>query len=174
MTNEEKLEELKKWMRENKIPYLVNHFSRTTQTLLPIKVRKYRIAVRIGDDDEFFQKVKRTYHPIFIRDTDTAEFVIEKMQNTITKSMLYQHKRMLVAEQKEKNRAMEREKEKRHQEKLIEKEKRREEMKRLKEERDRKKAEEKAAKEEKERRRIELQEPPKRKRQRIGVRYEKA
>ena len=174
MTNEEKLEELKKWMRENKIPYLTNHFSRTTQTLLPIKVRKYRIAVRIGDDDEFYQKVKKTYHPIFIRDTDTAEFVIEKMQNTITKSMLLQHKRMLAAEQKEKNREMEREKEKIHQARLIEKEKRREEMKRQREEKARLKAEEKAKREAKEKLRAELNEPPKRKRQRIGTRYERA
>ena len=174
MTNEEKLEALKKWMWDNQVYFVPNHFSHSTQVMMPIKVTRHRVAIFVGDNDEIYRKVRKAYYPIFIRDTDSLEFVIEKVQNTITKSMLAKHNRMLKDEIKEQNRAMEREKEKVHQARLIEKQKRREEQQRLKAEKDRKKAEEKAAKAAKEKLRAELNEPPKRRRQRIGVRYEKA
>lgn len=50
------------------------------------------IAVKIeGEDDTlFFNKHKRGKHPFFIRTSETPKFVIEKMQNLITRMMLIQ------------------------------------------------------------------------------------
>ena len=87
ITNEKKLEAIKDFLTENNIPYEENYFSKRCNSVIPLAVEKHRIAVRIGDDQDFYLATKGIYYPIFIRDTDSKAKVIEKIQNTIIKSM---------------------------------------------------------------------------------------
>lgn len=49
----------------------------------------FRIYIKLqGEDDELFYKTHHIgVHPIFIRDGETPEFVLEKVQNTIIRIM---------------------------------------------------------------------------------------
>lgn len=107
MTNQEKLEELKKFLEENGLKYFEQYRSHTFNVTMDLKVRKLRIAVFISDGDPQHENAlvyaprrrasKRNannkylttmYNPFFIRESDSMEFVIEKMQNTIVKRMV--------------------------------------------------------------------------------------
>lgn len=80
----EKLEILKNWLTGNGYKFDENHVSKSCGGVnIPLRVFKPKIAVYVGSNDEFFQKVKRFYSPFFIRDTDSEEFVIEKISNCI-------------------------------------------------------------------------------------------
>lgn len=81
MTNKEKLEELKRFLDENSIKY---HVVRKKGALRDLFVPKYCISVHISDDrDREFFEHNRWYNPIFIRDEESADFIVEKMQSTI-------------------------------------------------------------------------------------------
>ncbi len=93
MTNNEKLEALRTFLIENKIafsPYK-GKLAVTPELFIP----KYKIMVKLSEgkdkDDEFFHTVKRKYRPLFIRDTDSVDFVLEKMQNLIIDIMKVRH-----------------------------------------------------------------------------------
>lgn len=60
-------------------------------------IGKYMISVKIeGEDDAlFFNKHKRGRHPFFIRTSETPKYIIEKMQNLITRMMLIQLKHFM-------------------------------------------------------------------------------
>ena len=60
-------------------------------------IGQYMIAVKIEgkDDTLFFNKHKRGKHPFFIRTSETPKFIIEKMQNLITRMMLIQQKHFM-------------------------------------------------------------------------------
>ena len=87
LSNEQKLEVIKDFLRENNIPFEENHVSKRCGVTIPLAVKKHRIAIRIGDSQEFYLATKGKYYPIFIRDEDTKAKVFEKIQNTIIKSM---------------------------------------------------------------------------------------
>ena len=94
MTNKQKLEELKKFLKENNIPFKENvvrkgqHFS--------LYISKYLICVRLSDenDQKFYERIKHIFHPLFIREKETPEFVIEKMQNLIIDIMKRQQEKL--------------------------------------------------------------------------------
>lgn len=123
MTNREKLEKLKEWLKDNNIPFDENHKSRSTGFTFDLIVKKPLIAVCIssGMDDKIFHRIKRTYAPFFIRESETAEFVIEKMQNCIVDRMMKEQKKMEKEAKKEEGRRIAAEYERRHQEKLARK-----------------------------------------------------
>lgn len=89
MTNRDKLEAIKAFLRENNLNFEENHFSRSKKINIDLVVYPYRIAVHLSDDNdrEFFNKTKRHYHPFFIRDNESVDFVLEKMQNCIIDEM---------------------------------------------------------------------------------------
>ena len=144
MTNKEKLEELKEFLRENEIPFEENHVSQLN-VVMDLQIKDFMVAVHVSDghDQEFYEKTYKYYNPFFIRDNESADFVVNKMQLCLTKIMMRRQARYMKNELKEANRRMEAEN-----------------MKRA--------AEKKAAKAS----RSAAIEKPKRKRQRI-VRYEK-
>jgi len=123
VTNQEKLEKLKEWLKDNNIPFDENHKSRSTGFTFDLKVKKPLIAVCISSDrdDEVFNRIKRTYAPFFIRESETAEFIIEKMQNCIVDRMMKEQKKLENAAKKEEGRRIAEESERRHQEKLAKK-----------------------------------------------------
>ena len=123
MTNEEKLEKLKEWLKDNNVPFDENHKSRSTGFTFALMVKKPLIAVCISSerDNEIFRRIKRTYAPFFIRESESPEFIIEKMQNCIVDRMLKQQKALENEAKKEEGRRIAAEAEKRHQEKLARK-----------------------------------------------------
>ena len=116
MTNKKKLEVLKAFLTENGIEFVENRWSRSAKMTIDLYVWKYRIYVHISDenDDEFFNRTKGHTHPFFIRDNETVEFVIEKMQNCILDIMKREQRRINGLRQNEEN-------QKRHDEKVMEK-----------------------------------------------------
>ena len=87
LSNEKKLEVIKDFLTENNIKYVENHEHKKSGALIPCYIPQHRIGIRICDDSEWFQKSRGKFYPIFIRDTDTKAKVLEKIQNTIIKSM---------------------------------------------------------------------------------------
>ena len=79
----EKYEAAKEYLTKKGIEYWTDVHVGKTGIVLPLYVPKYRIAVRVGDDTQWYNCVKRTTHPVFIREADSKEFVVEKIQNTI-------------------------------------------------------------------------------------------
>ena len=87
ITNEKKLEVIKDFLTENNIKYVENHEHKKSGALIPCYVPQHCIGIRIGDDGDWYQKSRGKFYPIFIRDQDTKAKVLEKIQNTIIKSM---------------------------------------------------------------------------------------
>ena len=52
MTNQEKLEKLKEWLKENNIPFEENHKSRSTGFTFDLRVKKPLIAVCISSEKD--------------------------------------------------------------------------------------------------------------------------
>lgn len=123
MTNEEKLEKLKEWLKDNDIPFVENYKSKSTGFTFDLKVKKPLVAVCISSerDNEIFQRIKRVYAPFFIRESETAEFVIEKMQNCIVEKMMQAQRFLEKKNKRDDGRRIAEENERRHQEKLAKK-----------------------------------------------------
>ena len=98
--NIEKLKALRHFLNENKISFINDYHSKTFNVDMVIKVKKLRIAVFLSDGDKKFEDsmvfapstfsgapLRNVYNPFFIRESDTKEFVIEKMQNCIISRM---------------------------------------------------------------------------------------
>lgn len=100
MKNSTKLEKVKHFLDENGIKYeeREKRFGHSD-----IWLPSVRVAVKIeGDDDmEFFKTHKRTCHPVFIRDKESVSFVLEKLQNTIIRSMQAVQQRLMNKKERE-------------------------------------------------------------------------
>lgn len=96
MKNETKLKKLVKWLDENNISYFVPHSyskgKKGSSNLIILPVGEYKINVKIeGEDDILFYKRHKSYNPVFIRDSETPKFVLEKVQNVIIELMKKQN-----------------------------------------------------------------------------------
>lgn len=93
MKNKTKLERVKRFLEANNIEYQerTEHKWGGSDLFLP----KHSVSIKIeGDDDQvFFLRHRKGRYPVFIRNGETPKFVIEKIQNTIIKSMMYQQDR---------------------------------------------------------------------------------
>ena len=94
MSQKQKLEILKKFLRENSIPFQEKCVRKGQ--FMELYISKYLICVRLSDenDQNFYEKIKYIYHPLFIRDNESAEFVVEKMQNLIIGIMKRQQEKL--------------------------------------------------------------------------------
>lgn len=100
MKNLIKLEKVKLFLDENNIKYEEREKrSGHSDLWLP----SVRVAVKIDGKDsvEFYETHKRTCYPVFIRDEETADFIIEKLQATIIKSMMKQQQNLMRHKEKE-------------------------------------------------------------------------
>ena len=88
MTNQQKLEALKAFLQENGFKYKCDYKS-NNGARADLYIGRFRIMVRLSreGDQKFFLKTRYYYHPFFIRDNETKDFVLEKMQNLIIKCM---------------------------------------------------------------------------------------
>ena len=94
-----KQDAVKAFLSENRISFWENVRVGNKGVVLPIYVPRYKIAIHIGDDDAWFKAVKHYTHPIFIRDKESPEFIIEKIRNTMAKHV----ERVRLAKAREKN-----------------------------------------------------------------------
>lgn len=103
ITNEKKLEAVKNWLSENGIPYFENYRSGFGVTL-DLKVPSLMIAVFLSDDnrDKETEKcnarkghwpLRWTYQPFFIRESETKDFVLKKLQNCCYERMIYMQRK---------------------------------------------------------------------------------
>lgn len=106
LTNEEKLEELKKFLQENNVKYLESHHSQAFDLNIDLQLWDLKIAVFLSDgnyekETAIVEKVslygkdvrlKYIYNPFFIRESESMEFILEKMQNCIIKRMTLMQK----------------------------------------------------------------------------------
>ena len=82
----EKLEAVKQKLHELRIDYMENVDVNDSDIFIPLYIPKGRVAVRLGDDDDWFHQLRKVVHPVFIRATDSVDFVIEKVLNTIKRN----------------------------------------------------------------------------------------
>lgn len=104
MKNETKLKKVVAFLEENNIKYRKhkNVWFGHSDIFLP----ETRVAIKIdGEDRErFYETHKKTSYPVFIREEDTPKFVLEKVKNTIIKSMTKKQQYLMYKKQKEENR----------------------------------------------------------------------
>ena len=100
MTNEEKLDAVRQYLDENKIPYTTpkdkeNH-------LCDLFMTDKNVAIHISNDrdEEFFQKYRKM-RPVFIRDDETIEYIMFKIDNTIKTHHIHDPRRRLAKYQKQ-------------------------------------------------------------------------
>jgi len=123
MTNIEKSNVLKQWLTENNVKFVESYYSKTNKLTFELLISDFGIAVHISDENDhtFYHKVYKHYKPFFIRESESAEFVLEKMQNCITDIMVKRQAKFEAAQKKEENRRKSAEDLKRHAEKLAKK-----------------------------------------------------
>lgn len=104
VSNEKKLEAVKNWLKENGIEFEENHKTKTG-LLIDLWVPKLFIAVHVGDDPEsvFYKMTYRWAKPLFIRESETVEFVLEKMGNCCYDQMLLMQRRWQNEQKKKKS-----------------------------------------------------------------------
>ena len=105
MTNNEKLEALKAFLIENNVNFIENYRSNYGVTM-DLKLPDLMIAVFISDGEKGCEcekaiyntgdgkyRLRFVYKPFFIRESESMEFVIKKMQNCIVERMVLMQKR---------------------------------------------------------------------------------
>lgn len=104
MKNETKLKKVIAFLEENNVKYRQhkNVWFGHSDVFLP----DTRVAIKIDGEDRkrFYETHKGKCYPVFIRDEDTPKFVLEKVQNTIVKSMMKEQELLMRKRQKEENR----------------------------------------------------------------------
>ena len=92
MKNETKLKKLEAWLDENNfshhVPRSLERGVKGSPNLIITPFGHHRINVKLeGEDDSLFYDRHRGKHPVFIRDSETPKFVLEKVQNVIIELM---------------------------------------------------------------------------------------
>jgi len=89
MTNEQKtkLKVLTDFLKTERIYYCREYVNKSRNVVADVYIPANRIAIKVSQgkekDDEFYKKVKYIWHPLFIRDNESEDFVLEKLQNLI-------------------------------------------------------------------------------------------
>lgn len=112
VSNEKKLEAVKEWLRENNIEFIENYESGFKVTM-DLKIPSLMIAVFLSNDDrnreeyiywkrgKYKQRFHWKYGLLFIRESETKEFVLEKLQNCCYRRMLRLQREWQAAKERE-------------------------------------------------------------------------
>ena len=117
MKNETKLKKLEDWLDENNfshhVPRSLEKGVKGSPNLIITPFANHRINVKLeGEDDRLFYDRHKRKNPVFIRDSESPKFVLEKVQNVIIELMkkdnafiqLSPEERKKVENKREKNR----------------------------------------------------------------------
>ena len=88
MTNKEKLDEVVKFLENEGIDFVLRPESVKSKS--NIYIPRWKIGVKIEDEcsQDYFNRHKRYIGIVFIRESETAEFVLEKLQTVIVRRMM--------------------------------------------------------------------------------------
>lgn len=81
MRNEEKLTVLMDYLHQRRTAYRLGVTFQGVH--IPLLIPKGRIAVFLGSNDSVYHSIYKYCHPVFIRDEDSAGFVIHKVSHTM-------------------------------------------------------------------------------------------
>lgn len=117
MKNVTKLKKLEAWLDENNfsnhVPRSLERGVKGSPNLIITPFGHHRINVKLeGEDDSLFYDLHKHKNPVFIRDSESPKFVLEKVQNVIIELMkkenaftqLTPEERRKVEKKREKNR----------------------------------------------------------------------
>jgi len=94
MTQTEKnIEVLISFFKENEIDFKEN--IKVGKVRMDIYVPEMRIAIHYGDSQKFFEKTRNYYAPFFVRETESCEKTLEKIQNCVITQMTRLHNKLL-------------------------------------------------------------------------------
>lgn len=95
MTNKEKLNEVVKFLNKEGIDFILRPEDVKIKSNLYIP--KWKIGVKIEDEngEDYFQSHKHYISIVFIRENETAKFILEKLQNIIVQKMLAAQRKFL-------------------------------------------------------------------------------
>lgn len=95
MTNKEKLAKVVKFLNKEGIDFKLRPEEVKIKSNLYIP--KWKIGLKIEDEssERYFQSHKRYISVIFIRENETAKFILEKLQNVIVQRMLAAHQKFI-------------------------------------------------------------------------------
>lgn len=101
MTNKEKLDEVVKFLEKEDIDFVLRPESVKSKS--NIYIPRWKIGVKIEDEcsQDYFNQHKRFIGIVFIRESETAEFVLEKLQNVIVKQMMEAQRKFLKKSRKD-------------------------------------------------------------------------
>lgn len=82
MINKKK-KELISYLQKSGYLYEENALLGKAGVIADVFVPKYNIIFKVGDSEVFYNRTKKRYWPIFIRDNEDIDFIIEKFNNTV-------------------------------------------------------------------------------------------
>lgn len=85
MNNQEKIQAVKTALTEKGIEHWTGVDTPKKNVKIDIYLPKHNIAIFDGHDDEKFKAVRFFTFPVFIREEESFDFVLEKIQATIAK-----------------------------------------------------------------------------------------
>lgn len=142
MTNQEKLEALKTYLKENNYRFFANCNSKTCGVVMDVFIPSLLIVVRISsgnkeEDESYYEAITKNHRfLVFIREHEDVDFVIEKIKNTIEREKARKEarlkRRMINMERKAERRRLYEERVKKCQEKRARREARIKELAELK------------------------------------------
>lgn len=103
ITNKQKLEAVKAWLNENNIAFVEDYQSSFGVTI-NVRLVHLKIAIFLSDDNKEKEnaiynsklsklKLFHVYKPFFIRESESKQFVLEKLQNCCFDRMLMLQRR---------------------------------------------------------------------------------
>ena len=95
MTNKEKLDEVVKFLEKEDIDFVLRPESVKTKS--NIYIPQWKIGVKVEDEcsQDYFNRHKRFIDIVFIRESETVEFVLEKLQTVIVRRMMAAQRKFL-------------------------------------------------------------------------------
>lgn len=101
MTNKEKLDEVVKFLEKEGIDFALR--PENVKMKSNIYIPKWKIGVKIEDKDSqtYFDKHKRYISIVFIRENETVEFILDKLQTVIVKRMMAAQRKFLMESSKQ-------------------------------------------------------------------------
>lgn len=95
MTNKEKLDEVVKFLEKEGIDFVLRPESVKTKS--NIYIPQWKIGVKVEDEcsQDYFNRHKRFIDIVFIRESETVEFVLEKLQTVIVRRMMAAQRKFL-------------------------------------------------------------------------------
>lgn len=95
MTNKEKLAKVVKFLNKEGIDFKLRPEGVKIKSNLYIPEWKIGLKIEDENSERYFQSHKRYISVIFIRENETAKFILEKLQNVIVQRMLAAHQKFI-------------------------------------------------------------------------------